>query len=1237
MAVFFSIGLQAQGFSITTEVTDATCSANGRVDITVTGGSGSFQYDLTGDCGPDFQSLDEAFFTSLPPCTYLLSVTDRVSSMTATATVVVGSANELLSVATEFSGCDAVVSIEGGLPPYNVSYTNDGANEVDTMLSASLTIGEIGDARIDGTVIDDCGNSRRFTLDGRTTAVSRIGIDQEADSIRVTFQGGVGPFTYVLTSTLGSFTSATGRFPYEEVGCSASVSIRGACPNAERVEDITLESRVGLNCVNYEEGTATVFVDPPGVQPYTFTVEAAGQTITSNSTRISGIPAGATSLMVTATDGCGEEIPGAVNTTPLRIITPEALDACNANELSILAGRTCAGDNKYPIEITCESCPGSPSLSQTEDGQILTFMAGTDVGNYVISFEDGCGDRQRCTDSILLEVVPACDSLIANVIQLFTCENGSISRSPIQDPSFVYQLRDATGSIVEASNTTGRFTNLSDGDYTVEVTGACLTTSSDVTLGVDLPIDPTIILDPTYAAQTNGSCGVRYGVEVEQSEGPYELVSLDDPSLQFYLNDFDQSACPNFNVPLLLPPGDYRLVSLSRCGEKLFTLPDLVEDRINNIDVVSTCPGATEIDVDALLRTSREWREYFADLGFRSLIRGNEGDYLFVNGRRYFGGSITNLAPGEYEVVVGLGFGQIECGIDTATVTIPAYEPVSLAVSGNYICEDGGASPLQIQPQNGNGPYSLRRIDCANTSSIISTQSLVAGDIAMVDTEGVGTYCFVVEDNCGITSDFQVEVRNLADQVRFAYDCSPAVILLADTLDGVFTWLDAEGAPVGVGNQVSVPPATEDRTFTLEVLTDICTLTAEVEVPGRAILPELAIDASDDVVQCGDDPVTVTASVDANSTLQWEGQAINEDQLSVTEPGSYRITATNDLACAVTDSVLVVRVVKPNPSIGFSELVCPGTPARFGIETTPGEMASWMPTNELTDSITVTEENNYVVTVENEAGCIGQDSILFVPPLPIEFSATPDSVSCFGQEDGALIVDGNGGTGTLTYTLVGEGRNLEAPALDLSAGTYTLMVRDENGCGRDTTITIGTPDSTALDVGPDVYAVFGDEVFLNLFNNLDSVIAISLSPLILDAELTDETIRFRGTESVDLLVTLLDTRGCPASDSVRIIVDRQLKLYAPTAFSPNGDGVNDRFTLQGTSDVATISSLRVFDRWGSQVFSATDVAPNDLGAGWDGNGPDRRPLNPATFVWQAEVVFFDGSERVFSGAVSLLR
>ena len=93
--------------------------------------------------------------------------------------------------------------------------------------------------------------------------------------------------------------------------------------------------------------------------------------------------------------------------------------------------------------------------------------------------------------------------------------------------------------------------------------------------------------------------------------------------------------------------------------------------------------------------------------------------------------------------------------------------------------------------------------------------------------------------------------------------------------------------------------------------------------------------------------------------------------------------------------------------------------------------------------------------------------------------------------------------------------------------------------------------------------------------------------------------------------------------------------FFPTAFTPNGDGLNDRFTFSVLG--ATTIETAIYDRWGQRVYY--DAAqPNGISSsyGWDGTfGGKEAPQD--TYVYQLKITYFDGTTKSKAGTVTLMR
>ena len=112
---------------------------------------------------------------------------------------------------------------------------------------------------------------------------------------------------------------------------------------------------------------------------------------------------------------------------------------------------------------------------------------------------------------------------------------------------------------------------------------------------------------------------------------------------------------------------------------------------------------------------------------------------------------------------------------------------------------------------------------------------------------------------------------------------------------------------------------------------------------------------------------------------------------------------------------------------------------------------------------------------------------------------------------------------------------------------------------------------------------------------------------------------------------VVDSNGCTGADSVNISYTNCESLIMPNVFSPNGDGINDIFYING--HYLQKESLFVFDRWGLEVYNSLDVEK-----GWDGtNMKNDKKCDAGTYFYISNVILFDGKHKVIKGYLSLFR
>jgi len=126
------------------------------------------------------------------------------------------------------------------------------------------------------------------------------------------------------------------------------------------------------------------------------------------------------------------------------------------------------------------------------------------------------------------------------------------------------------------------------------------------------------------------------------------------------------------------------------------------------------------------------------------------------------------------------------------------------------------------------------------------------------------------------------------------------------------------------------------------------------------------------------------------------------------------------------------------------------------------------------------------------------------------------------------------------------------------------------------------------------------------------------------------------TETTTYSLRAVDTQGCTVVDNVTIEVEQFYEIYFPNVFSPNRDGVNDFYFPLGTNNVSQILQLKIYDRWGNQVFTNKNFNVNEEINGWDGRFRNQN-ANIGVYVYVAEVEFVDGNVQVFKGDIILNR
>ncbi len=290
-------------------------------------------------------------------------------------------------------------------------------------------------------------------------------------------------------------------------------------------------------------------------------------------------------------------------------------------------------------------------------------------------------------------------------------------------------------------------------------------------------------------------------------------------------------------------------------------------------------------------------------------------------------------------------------------------------------------------------------------------------------------------------------------------------------------------------------------------------------------------------------------------------------------------------------------------------------------------------TGETSATINIAEAGQYAVTVTSAAGCIAKDEVQ-VSTNELEANITGIDPSCFGEADGSIRVEILTGTPPYTYQLSGSASQSTGNFSNLSGGEYEVLVTDSEGCALTLFYPLIEPTEFRVDLGDNRTVNIGETLTLSATSTDSISTYVWESDDILDCQFCP-SISLRPTTSTNVRLTAANTEGCVATANILLTING-FDIYEPTAFSPNGDGVNDFFTLGAGESVSNIRYLRVFDRWGNLVFEITEVLPSAAEANWDGRFKNEE-VEEGLYIWIAELDFIDGKSRTFSGEVMVFR
>jgi gliding motility-associated-like protein len=337
----------------------------------------------------------------------------------------------------------------------------------------------------------------------------------------------------------------------------------------------------------------------------------------------------------------------------------------------------------------------------------------------------------------------------------------------------------------------------------------------------------------------------------------------------------------------------------------------------------------------------------------------------------------------------------------------------------------------------------------------------------------------------------------------------------------------------------------------------------------------------------------------------------------LTTSGAIQIAYMQNNGICQPDSAFFNLDILPVPLVetgGPYSLDCDTDEVVVGSPAMAGFAYAWTPLDGgvLSDTgianPTASEAGDYLLEVTNTStGCTNAVTLTVADNRTTpELIVSITNPGCTPDGTGSLIVDSVvGGQAPYLFGLNDQPLQQSPSFTGLEAGSYSLRVQDGGGCEG---VALFDLESEA----PAGFRLFspgqGDEPIIIPGDSIDLV----AQPLDAGKELPDSlvwepavcqgcaTVRVSPERTTTYTVTGLTSEGCTVTARIVVEVNNVERIYVPTAFSPNNDGINDVLRPYAGPEFVRGVSLRVFNRWGSLVYEASDFRLPASQIGWDG-------------------------------------
>jgi hypothetical protein len=986
-------------------VNNVSCNGgnNGTATVVPSGGTGSYSYSWAPSGGTN------ATASGLTKGDYTVTVTDS-KNCTASQTFTISepqplsvSASKIDILCNGATTGQASVTVSGGNSPYTYSWAPSGGTAATaTGLSAGTYTVTITD-NTSCSITQPITISQPAALTATAAAQTNVNCRGEATgSATVAVTGGNGTYTYSWAPSGGTAATASGL----SAGTyTVTVRDENSCQTTQSFS-ITQPSAVlsaitaatAVSCYGGSNGTASVNVSG-GTSPYTYSWTSSNFT----GATASGLAAGNYTVTITDNKGC-------TLVKNINVPTPPAFSASYTK-----TDVSCNGGTNGSATITATGGTAPYNYSWSPSGGNNLTASGLVAGNYNVTVTDA----NLCSYSVPVSITqPAI--LTATTAQTDVLCNGSSTGSASVSasggtPGYTY-LWSPSGSTAAIA------TGLTVGNH------SCLITDAK---GCSITKYFTINQPPVLTATTsqiNATCVSAGQAAVTVSGGTFPYTYLWSPS-----------------------GATTQIVTGLAAGNTSCIITDANGCTLTKNFVISTTNTlvASTSSTNLLCNGS--------NTGTASVVpSGAPGPYSYVWSPS--GGSAataSGLTAGNYSVVITASNG---CSIvKNFTITQPPAITVA-ASQTNISCFGGSNGSASVTVTGGTGSYTYLWAPSGGTGA--TAQGLSAGNYTVTIKDA--NLCQKIQ-NFTITAAPALIVSGTQTDVSCNGANNGSVTVNVAGGTGAYTYAWAPS-----GDTTNTATGLSPGTYTVTVKdANLCQTTKSFTITEPAILTTSAGLQTNVACKGGNDG-TATVNVTGGTlpyTYNWSSGATTETATGLSA-GAYTVTVTDAHNCTATQSFTVTEppllVATPGVQINVSCNGASNGSATVNVNggTFPYTYA-WS-SGATTATATGLSAGNHTVTITDAKNCTTTQSFIITEPsILTATTGTQTNVSCKGGNNGLASVNVSGGTGSYTYTWAPFGGS-SATATGLSAGTYTVTIKDGNSCETTHSFTITEPNALTV-------------------------------------------------------------------------------------------------------------------------------------------------------------------------------